>query len=107
MKAKSHFAAVLEAILRKRDLSAYALGKLAGLHPQAVRYLHKGARAPSWETVQRLAKALKLPYETFADPDLEVPMQGPSKSGPKPSRSARKPPAQKPRRPRAGKGKGE
>jgi transcriptional regulator with XRE-family HTH domain len=48
---------------KKRNLSVYALAAAAGLAPQSIGYIEKGARRPSFDTILRLSEALDVPLE--------------------------------------------
>jgi transcriptional regulator with XRE-family HTH domain len=64
------FAALLRAARKERGLSKYALAQKAGMSRQGVGSLEDGSNTPTWESVQRLAAALHVPCDYFADPDL-------------------------------------
>lgn len=91
-------------------MSAYALAKASGLSKQAVSTLESGASKPSWETVQKLAKALGVGCDAFMDDSLQLPAPGePAKLGrPKtPTKQSDAPPAASPaKKPRAKKSGG-
>lgn len=59
------FARKLTAAREEAGLSIYALAKQAGLSLQAVTMLEKGGRDPTWDTIQKLSKALGVSCETF------------------------------------------
>jgi transcriptional regulator with XRE-family HTH domain len=67
------FAKRLRAIRKKAKISQYELAKRAGLTKQALSLLELGRRAPSWATVQAIAKALGVSCEAFADFAAESP----------------------------------
>lgn len=67
------FAGRLSEVREVVGLSQYALAKKAGLSKQALSLLEQGEREPSWDTVQRLAKALGVDCTAFADPELQLP----------------------------------
>lgn len=67
----------LKAIREKAGLSQYELAKRAGLSKQAISRLEIESYQTSWETVQRLAKALGIECCAFKDADLTIPGQQP------------------------------
>ena len=46
-------------------LTQAQLAERAGLSPQAIAALEQGTRCPTWDTVQRLARALEVGEEAF------------------------------------------
>jgi transcriptional regulator with XRE-family HTH domain len=73
--------------LRKAaGVSRYALAKRTGLTLQALTYLETSDRVPSWDTVQRVARALGLSTAAFEDEGLVLPEYKPAKRGPKPKK---------------------
>jgi transcriptional regulator with XRE-family HTH domain len=60
------FARTLAKYLEDRGMSAYRLAEDAGMSRQAVAKL-LGGSAPSWETVQRIAAALRVSTEDLRD----------------------------------------
>jgi transcriptional regulator with XRE-family HTH domain len=68
--SKTHFARRLRELRKTAGLSMYRLAKLARLSNQAIGYLEEGTRDPSWDTVQKLAAALKVSTEEFRDPGI-------------------------------------
>jgi transcriptional regulator with XRE-family HTH domain len=73
--AKSSFAKKLRKLREKAGLSQNALGKRAVISKQALSKLETGENELTWETVQRLARALGASYEAFTDPDLPMPSE--------------------------------
>lgn len=65
MTNNTTFAAVLAALLAERGITAYRLARDAGFRPDFVMSLSKGTKAPSWDTVCRLADTLGVPVEVF------------------------------------------
>lgn len=59
------FAAALRTIRESAGLSVADLAKTSGLQRAAVYKLESGESAPTWDTVQRLAKALGVSTDTF------------------------------------------
>ncbi len=51
---------VLRKAREKRGLSQTALAEKVGVHRVTIAYLESGARQPSMDLLQRLAKALKV-----------------------------------------------
>lgn len=66
------FADRLRAEREKTGLTMYALAKRAGVTKQAVARLESGESQPTWETVQRIVKALGISCEALADPTIGV-----------------------------------
>src|SRR5262245_3253090 len=83
-KKRETFGAVLLRLRQAAGMSAYELAKRCGLTRQALSYLETGDREPTWDTVQRLARALGLDYRAFEDPGLHLPEYQRGKPGPKP-----------------------
>ncbi len=78
------FAARLAAIREAASISQYRLAQLSGLSKQTVSKLELGETAPSWETVQLLAKAMGVSCEEFVVEDVKPPEPPPvKKPGPK------------------------
>ena len=71
--AKQSFAERLKAQRELAGFSQYTLSKRSGLSRQSISQLEMGMREPTWETVQRLAKALGLSCESFIDAGIELP----------------------------------
>jgi DNA-binding XRE family transcriptional regulator len=61
------FARRLRNLREKAGLTQAALAEKAGLSVQAISALENETRAPSWETVRRLALALGIEEEAFKD----------------------------------------
>ena len=94
------FADLLRRLREKAGVSQYRLSRLSGLSKQMVSRLELGDSQPSWETVQRLVKALGAPYEALADPSLELPAGIPARRrGRPPKHAAVQTPARKDKRP--------
>jgi transcriptional regulator with XRE-family HTH domain len=83
-KKRVTFGETLARLRAAAGVSQYALAKMTGLTHQAVSYLEAGERQPTWDTVQRIARALGLSCEAFADEGLVLPVYKPGKPGPKP-----------------------
>jgi transcriptional regulator with XRE-family HTH domain len=71
-KPQTHFGRCLLRLRKERGLSRYRLARMSGLTDEALRQLELEA-APSWDTVQRLAYALGVPFEAFALPPESFP----------------------------------
>jgi transcriptional regulator with XRE-family HTH domain len=105
--ASQVFSEKLRQVREAAGLSAYALAKASGLSKQAVSTLESGASKPSWETVQKLAKALGVGCDAFMDGSLELPAltepvkRGRPRKSDAPSAAA---PAKKPRAKKGGTG---
>src|SRR4051812_18722665 len=101
------FAMLLRALREQAGLSQYALAKKSGLTKQAISRLEAGTRDPAWETVQRLAHALGVDCTAFANVQLEMPPEEPTKPRGRPKKVAEppeQPSGKKPKKP--GKKKG-
>ena len=61
------FARRLRTLREKAGLTQSALADEAGLSVQAISALENETRAPSWETVRRLALALQVEEKAFKD----------------------------------------
>ena len=70
---KTGFGKRLRAIREERELSQAALGKLCDppMSYQDLARLERGERTPSWATVLKIAKALKVGPEVFMPTDPE------------------------------------
>jgi transcriptional regulator with XRE-family HTH domain len=88
-KKRETFGNKLARLREAAGVSQYALAKMTGLTNQAVTYLEAGERQPTWETVQRLAKALGLDCTAFADEGLVLPVYKPGKPGRKPKQKGK------------------
>jgi transcriptional regulator with XRE-family HTH domain len=69
----THFARKLIELRTAAGVSAYRLAQLTGISRQALSQLETGQTIPTWETVQKIARALGLNCEAFEDPGLELP----------------------------------
>jgi transcriptional regulator with XRE-family HTH domain len=87
-RKRDTFAARLAAIRDVADISQYRLAQLSGISKQTISKLELGETAPSWETVQLLAKALGVSCEAFVIEDIQPPEPPPVK---RPGRKPRKP----------------
>lgn len=83
--ARTTFAKKLEELRANAAISQYALAQRAGLSKQALSRLELGERAPTWATVQALAKALGVTCEAFTEPpeSSPAPRSQSSKKSPK------------------------
>jgi transcriptional regulator with XRE-family HTH domain len=64
------FAKAVQTIRHRKGLTQVELAKRAGLSPSAVRQLEQGQRtAPEFATVVRLARALEVQTDAFAECD--------------------------------------
>jgi transcriptional regulator with XRE-family HTH domain len=83
-RKKATFADRLAAAREAAGVSQYRLAQLSGISKQTVSKLELGETAPSWETVQLLAKALGVSCEQFVTDDVQPPEPPPVKRpGPK------------------------
>lgn len=55
----------LRTIREQKGLTQKALGEKAGMLYQVIARLERGARTPSWETVLKLAEALRVEPNDF------------------------------------------
>ena len=67
------FARRLEELRTKAQMSPSDLARRSGLSKQALSHLELGRREPTWDTVQRLALALGVSANEFADPSVRLP----------------------------------
>ena len=92
---RNTFASRLAALREAADVSQYRLAELSGLSKQTISKLELGETAPSWETVQLLAKALGLSCEEFVTEDVQPPppppVKRPGPTGPHKPPKRRKP----------------
>jgi transcriptional regulator with XRE-family HTH domain len=51
---------VLQNVRKRRKLTQVALAKKVGVHKMTISRLERGARQPSMDMLQKLAKALKV-----------------------------------------------
>lgn len=63
------FGARLKALREAAGLTQQQLADLVGMKAQNVTRLETGGREPAWETVIRLAKALKVSTDDFLPED--------------------------------------
>ncbi|MCI0462122.1 MAG: helix-turn-helix transcriptional regulator [Gemmataceae bacterium] len=88
-KPPTHFAGRLLALREAAGLSKYRLAELTGLTRQALGLLESGQTVPTWDTVQKLARALGVSCEAFEDPGMELPeAKPPGKAGRPPKKPA-------------------
>ena len=66
MKAVT-FQARLTALRTAAGLSIPDLARASGLSDDVLRQYETGKRSPSWESVQKLAKALAVPTDAFRE----------------------------------------
>ncbi len=78
----------LDALLKARGLSWADLARLTGLSRAGLSRWKLGETAPTWESVQLVAKALGLPLDALASPTLALPAATPT---PRKGRPPRKP----------------
>jgi transcriptional regulator with XRE-family HTH domain len=86
----SSFAGKLRQLRENAGFSQYALAKRSGLSKQALSRLEMGEREPSWETVQKLALALRVDSRQFVDPAVTIPTEEEAAPG-KPGRPRKEP----------------
>jgi transcriptional regulator with XRE-family HTH domain len=73
MSGKNTFSSLLSQLREEKGMTQYALARVSGLSKQAISLLEQGAREPTWDTVQLLAKALGVTCADFLDPGIELP----------------------------------
>lgn len=61
------FADRLRSLREERGLSRKTLASKTGMHLNTIAQYERGARKPTWEAVQALARALDVPTDTFAE----------------------------------------
>lgn len=80
----SYFAARLKELREAAGLTQKELAALAGLHPHTVAKLEQDIQVPTWDTVQTIARALKVNCTAFEKKPAKIrkPRMGrpPSKS---------------------------
>lgn len=67
MSLKHRVGARIRAIRKQRRLTQPQLAEMIDRSPDAVGNLERGASLPSFETLERLAKALGVPVKEFFD----------------------------------------
>jgi DNA-binding XRE family transcriptional regulator len=66
-KWQDDFAIRLKSLRETRKLTQTQLAEKAGLSVQAISALENGTRAPTWDTVRRLAVAIEVDETAFKD----------------------------------------
>lgn len=66
-KPPETFPARLAAIRTAAGLSIPDLARASGLSDDVLRQYETGRRSPTWESVQKLAKALAVPTDAFRE----------------------------------------
>lgn len=61
------FPVLLAKARKAAELTIPELARASGLSDDAIRLYEKGERGPTWEAVQRLAKALGVATDTFRE----------------------------------------
>jgi transcriptional regulator with XRE-family HTH domain len=67
----------LKALRMAAGLSQPELAKRSGISVGTIRNMEQGLRQPSWETVQKLAAAMQIPFDSFADDRLKKAVDAP------------------------------
>ena len=67
MKPKGSFGPLLKKLRESKGLTMQELADLAGISQVQISRLEMGHRAPLWDTVQKLARALGVRCEAFED----------------------------------------
>jgi transcriptional regulator with XRE-family HTH domain len=78
-RKKETFADRLASLRRAAGISQYRLSQISGVAKQTLSKLEMGETAPSWVTVQLLAKALGVSCEAFMTDDVQPPEPPPVK----------------------------
>ena len=102
------FAEQLRRIRERVGLSPSTLAQRAGLSKQGLSRLELGERQPFWDTVQRLALALRADFAEFADPAITLPPAVEPRPRGRPRKDVEAPtkgPSPKPKKLRGSKGK--
>jgi transcriptional regulator with XRE-family HTH domain len=71
------FGAKLVTERERRKMSQSDLSRLSGVSRQGLNLLESGLRTPTWGTVQRLARALRVPYKRLEYDGLDMPAPTP------------------------------
>ena len=92
------FAERLAELREQADLSQYRLAQLSGVSKQTISQLERGIGDPSWETVRRLARALKVEVTAFDVGELTIPGEEKAEGEPEaqPEPPPKKPSTKKP-----------
>lgn len=88
-KKAETFADRLKALREAAGISQYRLAQLAGISKQNVSRLELGRSEPSWETVQALARALRLEVSAFVIESAEPSEVPPVKRAGRPRKQAK------------------
>lgn len=56
-----------------KGLSPYEVSQRTGLTAEAIRRLERGETAPTWKTVQKIARVLGVSLDSLRDDVLEMP----------------------------------
>ncbi len=67
----SRYRKELQKLLKRCQLSAYALGRITGLDPTFIKKLVVGDRNPSRKTVLLIAKEIREYTSLFSDSDID------------------------------------
>jgi len=74
MNVRKRVALRIRSIRKRRGLSQEELAELIDRSPDAISNLERGVSVPSYETLEALAKGLKIPLaDIFADTNAETP----------------------------------
>ncbi len=65
MAESSTFATRLREVRAEAKMTQHELSERSGVHRQTIAQLETGARRPTWDTVQLLARALGVSCEAF------------------------------------------
>ena len=71
MSTRSQFAIRLKALRARAGMTQAQLAEDSGLSEGGIKQLESGRNEPSFETLLKLARALKVPLSDF-DPDEEI-----------------------------------
>jgi transcriptional regulator with XRE-family HTH domain len=68
-KLKARFGKRLRQLRREKDLTQEQLAEAANISVESISNLERGIHAPSFDTLERLAKALGIPVKNLFDFD--------------------------------------
>jgi transcriptional regulator with XRE-family HTH domain len=92
------FAEQLKGLREAAGLSQYRLALVSGVSKQTLSQLERGVCDPSWETVRRLARALRVDVTAFDVGELTIPGASDEPEEPPPPLAPAKKPPKKPKR---------
>jgi transcriptional regulator with XRE-family HTH domain len=87
-RERKDFGPRLDAILKAKGVSWAALADAAGVSREAAYRWKKGEVAPTWDSVQLVARALGVSFDDLADPSLTPPKRAAPRRRGRPRRKA-------------------